>query len=144
MEAFCKAFFPFFFDGFVVGSRDSFLVLETKHHQVLLFFCFSACFDRRGLGEATKNANHVHGFDFFQVFFLFQDHFFRSEKRMNSCGSLNHPQEFLSFTRYPGSPSPPICPKIVRIGNPGSMDHPKDQPLCLVDWTFKEFTPLKL
>ena len=30
MEAFCKAFFPFFFDGFVVGSRDSFLVLENK------------------------------------------------------------------------------------------------------------------
>jgi len=29
-----------------------------------------------------------------------------------------------------------------RIGNPSKMDHPKDQPLCLVDWTFKEFTPL--
>ena len=29
---------------------------------------------------------------------------------------------------------------IGRIGNPCSMDHPKDQPLCLVDWTSREYT----
>ena len=26
-----------------------------------------------------------------------------------------------------------------RIGNPERMDHPKDQPLCLVDWTSRAF-----
>ena len=30
---------------------------------------------------------------------------------------------------------------IGRIGDPESMDHPKDQPLCLVDWTSRSTHP---
>ena len=46
------------------------------------------------------------------------------------------PQSTNSLNKtYPGSPSvdQTACP-FGRIGNPWSMDHPKDQPLCLVDW----------
>ena len=51
--------------------------------------------------------------------------------------------------RLPGSPFGPNGLPIGRIGNPCSMDPPKGQPLCLVDWTsrffffcWKNFCPL--
>ena len=41
--------------------------------------------------------------------------------------------------KFPVSPSwPNGLPIGIRIGNTWSMDHPKDQPLCLVDWTSRD------
>ena len=50
-------------------------------------------------------------------------------------GSLGHEKKTFDtfFTHvYLGSPSRPNELPIGRIGNPCSMDHPKNQPLCLV------------
>ena len=38
--------------------------------------------------------------------------------------------QFIQQIIYPGSPKTKLCPFVV--GNSCSMDHPKDQPLCLV------------
>ena len=40
---------------------------------------------------------------------------------------------------YPGSPSRPSGLPIDRIGNPESIYHPKDQPLCLVERTSRVY-----
>ena len=72
-------------------------------------------------------------------------------KLQNSQGSLfqflrensrNRSVPYLSRFTVPGPRTQEVQADqtlpIGRIGNPESMDHPKDQPLCLVDWTPRE------
>ena len=50
------------------------------------------------------------------------------------CGGfMGETKNLKPYKIHPGSPKTKLCPLVV--GSPESMDHPKDQPLCLVDWT---------